>query len=185
MSNFGTKISYDKGETSNFLPANLRIGVSYLLPFNEYNRIMLSVDANKLMVPSRMSKFTDGFVADDPSTWTMSQAQYNDISVMKGIAWSFCDAPGGFKEEWNEVNWAIGLEYAYNEQFFGRAGYFNEHPTKGNRKYFTVGAGFRLSAFKLDVGHVLSVAQTNPLDQTFRFSLAFDVDGLKALADRK
>ena len=152
ISNIGTKISYDKGETSNFLPANLRLCVSYLLPFNEYNRILFSVDANKLMVPSRLSRFTDGFEADNPETWAMSQAQYNDISVMKGIAWSFCDAPRGFKEEFQEVNWAIGLEYAYNEQFFGRAGYFNDDASKGNRKYFTVGSGFRLSAFKFYVG---------------------------------
>ena len=84
-----------------------------------------------------------------------------------------------------EINWAVGLEYAYNEQFFGRVGYYNEAYEKGNRKYFTVGAGFKLSAFKLDVGYVISVAQTNPLDQTLRFSLGFDIDGLKALADRE
>ena len=160
ISNIGTKISYDKGETSNFLPANLRLGVSYYLPFNSYNRLMFTAEANKLLVPSRMSRFTDGFDANDPATWTMSQQQYNDISVMKGIGYSFVDAPEGFKEEMREIMWSLGLEYAYNEQFFARAGYFNESQYKGNRKYFTVGAGFRLSAFKLDVGYVISLAQT-------------------------
>lgn len=184
ISNLGTKISYDKNNTSNFLPTNLRLGVSYLLPFDAYNRITINADVNKLLVPSRKSKFTEGFNADDPSTWTMSEKQYSDLGVMKGIGYSFCDAPGGFKEEMQEIMWAAGLEYAYNEQFFGRFGYFNENAKKGNRKFFTFGAGFRLSAFRLDVGYVVSLAQNNPLDQTLRFSLSFDVDGIKALADR-
>lgn len=184
LSNLGTKISYDKGETNNFLPTSLRLGVSYLLPFDRYNRLSFNADAYKLLVPSRKSKFTEGFSADSTGTWTMSDSQYSDISVMKGLAWSFVDAPGGFAEEMKEINFALGLEYAYNEQFFARAGYHNEAATKGNRKYFTVGAGFKLSAFKLDVGYVISVAQNNPLDQTLRFSLAFDVDGLRTLADR-
>jgi hypothetical protein len=184
LSNLGTKISYDKNETSNFLPTNMRFGLSYLVPFDKFNRLAINADINKLLIPSRKSKFTEGFNPDDPSTWTMSEKQYSAIGVMKGLGYSFCDAPGGFKEEMQEIMWALGLEYAYNEQFFGRAGYFNESQNKGNRKYFTFGAGFRLSAFKLDVGYVVSLAQNNPLDQTLRFTLSFDVDGIKALADR-
>ncbi len=184
ISNIGTKITYDQGGSNNFLPANLRLGLNYHLPFDKYNRLAIAVDVNKMMVPTRLSKYTEGFDPEDQSTWAMKQDQYNNISVMRGLAWSFADAPGGFKEELQEINWALGLEYAYNEQFFGRAGYSNEHSLKGNRKYFTFGAGFKLSAFKLDVGYVVSLAQSNPLDQTLRFSLAFDVDGLKALADR-
>ncbi len=184
LSNLGTKISYDKGNTSNFLPTDLRLGVSYLVPFDRYNRLLVSIDVDKLLVPSRKSKFTEGYDPADPDTWAMGETQYNNLSVMKGLAWSFADAPGGFKEEMSEINLALGLEYAYNEQFFARAGYHNESANKGNRKYFTVGAGFKMSAFKLDVGYVVSVAQNNPLDQTLRFSLAFDVDGIKALADR-
>ena len=94
---------------------------------------------------------------------------------------SFCDAPGGFKEELREIAWGAGLEYAYNKQFFVRAGYFNEHETKGNRRYFTVGAGFKLSAFSLDAGYVIALHQTNPLDRTLRFTLAFDIFGLRNL----
>ena len=185
LSNIGTKITYDKGENSNFLPTNLKFGLGYFIPFDDYNRLMISAEVNKYLVPTRYSRFAEGFNKDDESTWQMSTDQYNSISSLKGIGLSFCDAPGGFAEEMKEINWAVGLEYAYNEQFFGRVGYYNEAYEKGNRKYFTVGAGFKLSAFKLDVGYVISVAQTNPLDQTLRFSLGFDIDGLKALADRE
>lgn len=179
ISNLGTKISYDKGQSENFLPTNLRLGVGYQIPFDKYNRLLISLEANKFMVPSRYSRF-----AEDKETWAMTPEEYNSISSMKGLAWSWCDAPGGAAEELREINWAVGLEYAYNEQFFGRFGYNNEAKDKGNRKYFTVGAGFKLSAFKLDVGYVISLAQNNPLDQTLRFTLSFDVDGIKALADR-
>lgn len=200
IANLGTKISYDKGQTSNFLPTDLRFGLSYLVPFNRYNRLSISVDFDKLMVPSR--NVNEGIAkkagintadigdshrhtAEDGSAyWTLDDDQYTEISPMKGVFWSFADAPGGAKEEFKEINFGVGMEYAYNEQFFGRVGYHNEAKSKGNRKYFTFGAGFRLSAFRLDVGYVLALAQNNPLDQTLRFSLAFDVDGIKALADR-
>ena len=185
LSNIGTKISYDKGENSNFLPTNLKLGLGYFIPFDDYNRLMISAEVNKYLVPTIQSRFAEGFDENNPETWTMSNEQYNNISSLQGIGMSFCDAPGGFAEEMKEINWAVGLEYAYNEQFFGRVGYYNESYDKGNRKYFTVGAGFKLSAFKLDVGYVISLAQSNPLDQTLRFSLGFDIDGLKALADRE
>ncbi|MDD3478914.1 MAG: type IX secretion system outer membrane channel protein PorV [Paludibacteraceae bacterium] len=184
LSNLGSKISYDKFETSNFLPTTFRLGASYLVPFDRYNRVSVSLDFDRLLVPSRLSKFTTGYDPTDENTWGMSDDQYNNLSVMKGLAWSFSDAPGGFTEEMKEINFALGMEYAYNEQFFARAGYHNESEIKGNRKYFTVGAGFKMSAFKLDVGYVVSMVQNNPLDQTLRFSLAFDVDGIRALVDR-
>ena len=184
LSNLGTKVSYDKGETSNFLPTTFRLGASYLVPFDRYNRVSVSLDFDRLLVPSRLSKFTTGYDPTDENTWGMSDDQYNNLSVMQGLAWSFADAPGGFAEEMKEINFALGMEYAYNEQFFARAGYHNESEIKGNRKYFTVGAGFKMSAFKLDVGYVVSMVQNNPLDQTLRFSLAFDVDGIRALVDR-
>ena len=175
------------------MPTDLRIGFSYLVPFNRYNRLSFSVDFDKLMVPTRKVNeriakkvgidTSDESTKNSDGSWTMDDKQYTDISPMKGVFWSFADAPGGAKEEFKEINFGIGLEYAYNEQFFGRVGYHNEAKNKGNRKYFTFGAGFRLSAFRLDVGYVLGLKNT-PLDQTLRFSLAFDVDGIKALADR-
>ena len=187
ISNIGTRITYDKGDNYNFIPANLRLGVGYQIPFDKYNRLLISLEANKMMVPTRYSKiakYNPDFDAANMDTWAMTTEEYNKISSMEGLIMSWYDAPGGFAEEIAEINWGIGLEYAYNEQFFGRLGYNNEAKDKGNRKYFTVGAGFKLSAFKLDVGYVIATAPSNPLDQTLRFSLAFDVDGIKALADR-
>ena len=187
ISNIGTRITYDKGDNYNFIPANLRLGVGYQIPFDEYNRLLISLEANKMMVPTRYSsvkKYNPDFDATNMDTWAMTTEEYNKISSMEGLIMSWYDAPGGFAEEMAEINWGIGLEYAYNEQFFGRLGYNNEAKDKGNRKYFTVGAGFKLSAFKLDVGYVIATAPSNPLDQTLRFSLAFDVDGIKALADK-
>ena len=187
ISNIGTRITYDKGDNYNFIPANLRLGVGYQLPFDQYNRLLISLEANKMMVPSRYSKiakYNPDFDASNMDTWAMTTEEYNKISSMEGLIMSWYDAPGGFAEEMAEINWGIGLEYAYNEQFFGRVGYNNEAKDKGNRKYFTVGAGFKLSAFKLDVGYVIATSASNPLDQTLRFSLAFDIDGIKALADK-
>ena len=187
ISNIGTRITYDKGDNYNFIPANLRLGVGYQLPFDKYNRLLISLEANKMMVPTRYSsvkKYNPDFDATNMDTWGMTTEEYNKISSMEGLIMSWYDAPGGFAEEMAEINWGIGLEYAYNEQFFGRLGYNNEAKDKGNRKYFTVGAGFKLSAFKLDVGYVIATSASNPLDQTLRFSLAFDIDGIKALADK-
>ena len=106
---------------------------------------------------------------------------YNNGDPISGIFTSFSDAPGGFSEELQEIMWSLGLEYAYNNQFFARGGYFHESENKGNRKYFTLGAGFKLNVLSLDVAYVISVAQTNPLDQTLRFSLAFTLDGIKQM----
>lgn len=187
ISNIGTRITYDKGDNYNFIPANLRLGVGYQIPFDEYNRLLISLEANKMMVPTRYSsvkKYNPDFDATNMDTWAMTTEEYNKISSMEGLIMSWYDAPGGFAEEMAEINWGVGLEYAYNEQFFGRLGYNNEAKDKGNRKYFTVGAGFKLSAFKLDVGYVIATSASNPLDQTLRFSLAFDIDGIKALADK-
>ena len=187
ISNIGTRITYDKGDNYNFIPANLRLGVGYQIPFDKYNRLLISLEANKMMVPSRYSKvakYNPDFDAANMDTWAMTTEEYNKISSMEGLIMSWYDAPGGFAEEMAEINWGIGVEYAYNEQFFGRLGYNNEAKDKGNRKYFTAGAGFKLSAFKLDVGYVIATSASNPLDQTLRFSLAFDIDGIKALADK-
>lgn len=183
IQNLGTKISYDGGNTKNFLPLTLRLGVSYQVAINEYNRISVHAEANRMMVPSRYSRYTEGYDPNDEGTWAMNQSQYNKLSVMQGLGYSWADAPYGAKEEIKEFNWGLGAEYSYNEQFFFRFGYNNEAKIKGNRKYCTFGAGFQLSGFKLDVGYVLAISQNNPLNNTLRFSLGFDVDGLKRLAD--
>jgi hypothetical protein len=109
---------------------------------------------------------------------------WENMSSISGIYNSFYDAPGGLKEELQEIYWSIGAEYNYNQQFFLRAGYFNEHENKGNRKYFGFGAGFSLNVLRLDASYMLATAQTSPLDQTLRFTLTFDMDGLKELIGR-
>ena len=118
------------------------------------------------------------------TSWLVDEGYYN-ISPISGIFKSFHDAPGGFKEELQEIQWSLGLEYSYNNQFFVRAGYHYEHPNKGNRKYYTLGAGFKMNIFSIDAGYVISAAQSSPLDQTLRFSLAFDMDGLGDLLGKK
>ena len=176
--NIGSKISFYGDEESQFIPANLRLGASLMVPVDEYNRFSISADANKLLVPTVPRQGVDETNSDYQDR---VRREYSDISSISGIFKSFSDAPGGFKEELEEVQWSVGAEYVYHDQFSLRAGYHHESESKGNRKYFTVGGGFRMSVFSLDVGYVISTAQSNPLDQTLRFTLAFDMDGIKDL----
>jgi len=178
LTNMGSKISYYGDEESQFIPANLRIGASLMIPIDEYNRFSFAADANKLLVPTVPLQEVDESNSDYQDR---VRREYSDVSSIKGMWQSFTDAPGGFKEEMEEVQWSVGAEYVYHDQFSLRAGYHHESESKGNRKYFTVGGGFRMSVFSLDVGYVISTAQSNPLDQTLRFTLAFDMDGIKDL----
>lgn len=181
ISNIGSKITYFGDDRSQFIPANMRIGASLMVPIDEYNRFSIAADANKLLVPTVPVQM-EGESASDYQTRVIRE--YNDVSSISGIFKSFSDAPGGFKEELEEIQWSVGAEYVYHDQFSIRAGYHHESESKGNRKYFTVGGGFRMNVFSLDVGYVISTAQSNPLDQTLRFSLAFDMDGIKDLFRR-
>ena len=184
IKNLGGKMAYaDDG--SNFIPASLNIGTGYEIPLNKYNFLTLNVEANKLMVPSRKSKFTPGFDPNDPNTWQADQTTYSGWTSQRGWIQSFADAPGGSKEEFQEVRWGAGIEYSYNKQFFARAGYSYENFYKGNRNYITVGAGFHLSIVALDVSYCIGLAASNPLDQTMRFTLGFDLAGIKDLVDNK
>ena len=182
ISNVGSKITYFGDDRSNFLPANLRIGASLMVPINEYNRFTIAADANKLLVPT-VPKQEEGESKEDYEQRVIEE--YNDVGSIAGIFKSFHDAPGGFKEELQEIQWSVGAEYTYHDQFTLRAGYHHQSENKGNLKYFTVGAGFRMSVFSLDVGYVIATAKSNPLDQTLRFTLAFDMDGIKDLFRRK
>lgn len=199
INNIGSKISYDKGNTSEFIPTNMRLGLSYMIPVDEYNTFSISADANKLLVPTRptMEQYVQHMVeteGGDPSmyeydfggysAYLQDEGYYNKSSI-SGMFSSFSDAPGGFKEELQEIQWSIGAEYSYNNQFFVRAGYHHQAENKGNLKYFTVGAGFKMSVFSIDAGYVIAAAQNNPLDQTLRFTLAFDMDGIGDLLGRK
>ena len=179
ISNIGSKLTYGGSDQSEFIPTNLRIGMNLTVPFNEYNKFSLGVDLNKLLVPTP-PKQEEGESPEDFMARVNDEGYYG-ISSIAGIFKSFGDAPGGFKEEMEEIQWSIGAEYTYNDRFMLRAGYHHEAENKGNRKYFTVGAGFHMSVFTVDAAYVFSTAQTNPLDQTMRFSLAFDLDGMRDL----
>lgn len=182
ISNIGSKISFGGDNNSEFIPTNMRLGASLMIPIDEYNRFTIAADANKLLVPT-YPKQEDGESTEDYQERV--QKNYYDVSSISGIFKSFGDAPGGFKEELQEVQWSVGGEYVYHDKFALRAGYHHESANKGNRKYFTVGAGFKMSVFSLDAGYVIATAKSNPLDQTLRFTLSFDMDGIKDLLKRR
>lgn len=172
FSNIGSKMSYSDSQTSDFIPMNMRLGTSVTIDLDSYNEITFSLDLNKLLVPTPpiySSSNADSIIAGkDPN-----------VAVPVAIFQSFHDAPGGFKEEMREITYSAGAEYLYNNIFAIRGGYFHEHETKGNRKYFTAGAGFRLNAFTLDFSYLMPLVQNHPLGRTLRFSLAFDINALR------
>ncbi|MCU0362738.1 MAG: type IX secretion system outer membrane channel protein PorV [Bacteroidales bacterium] len=170
FSNIGSKMSYSDSQTSDFIPMNMRIGSSWSINFDSYNQLSLTLDLNKLLVPTPPEYNSSGEIiaGKDPN-----------VSVPVAIFQSFYDAPGGLSEELHEIMYATGLEYWYNDQFAIRGGYFHEHETKGNRKYFTAGAGFRLKVFTLDFSYLMPLAQNHPLARTLRFSISFDFNALR------
>ncbi|MCC8176415.1 MAG: type IX secretion system outer membrane channel protein PorV [Bacteroidales bacterium] len=185
ISNIGTKVSYNNGDDPAFLPTNLRLGTSFMFPLADYHTLALSLDLNKLLVPTkpRESDYADD--TEGQQAYLDALQEWEDMSPITGIFKSFSDAPGGFKEELREITFSIGAEYSYNQQFFVRAGYFYENEFKGNRKYFSMGAGFSLNVVRLDASYMLATAQTSPLDQTLRFTLTFDMDGLREVFGKK
>ncbi|MCR4664085.1 MAG: type IX secretion system outer membrane channel protein PorV [Paludibacteraceae bacterium] len=187
ISNLGGKMTYDKGDHRNFIPANWRTGVSYELPFDNYNRLTATVEANKMLVPaSKYSKFAPKDENGNQITTGNSYSDwFSELSSAKGWFQSFADAPRGFKEEFDEIQWGVGLEYSYDRKFFGRAGYSHEATYKGNRRYFTLGAGFKLSIVRLDISYCIATAATNPLNNTMRFTLGFDLYGIKDLVNNR
>ena len=182
ISNIGSKITFSGEEYSQFLPANLRLGASLMIPLDEYNRLTIAADANKYLVPT-VPQQEEG--EDNADYEDRVHREYSDVSSISGIFKSFSDAPGGFKEELKEINYGVGAEYVYNDKFSIRAGYHHESASKGNRKYFTVGGGFKMNVFSLDAAYVVATAKSNPLDQTLRFTLGFDMDGIKDLFRRR
>ena len=180
VSNIGTKISYDGGEHNEFIPTTLRLGTGLLYPIDDYTRIGLYLDLSTSLAP-RLPYLQEGYTDEEKAEYDKKKEEYNNVSGISGIFKSFGDSPDGFKGELQEVMVSIGAEYSYNEQFFLRGGYFYENANKGNRQYFSVGAGFRMSVFQLDAAYLVSTVQSNPLDQTLRFTLSFDMDGIKNL----
>lgn len=167
ISNIGTKMNYSDGSVKSFLPTNLKLGGASTFNIDDLNTFMVALDLNKLLVPTNPIRDQDGKIVrgKDP-----------DRSVPSGIFGSFGDAPGGFSEEFNEISYSLGTEYWYNKQFAVRSGYFYEAPTKGDRRYFTVGTGLKYNVFNLDFAYLLANQQTSPLAQTLRFSLVFNFE---------
>ncbi len=185
ISNIGTKVSYNHGENPAFLPTNLRIGTSFTFPLADYHNLALNLDLNKLLVPTmpRRVDYQDG--TEGEIEYVKAYEDWQNMSPITGIFKSFSDAPGGMSEELREISLSFGAEYNYNQQFFLRGGYYYQNPSKGNLQYFAVGAGFALNVLRLDASYMLATAQTSPLDQTLRFTLTFDMDGLKEIFGRK
>ena len=181
INNIGSKISYGD-DRSYFIPTNLRLGLSYMIPLNEYNRISISADANKLLVPSMPLQGSDE--TDEDYQERLDREYYNKSSI-SGIFTSFGDSERGFKGEMEEIQWSIGAEYTYNDKFSLRAGYHHESNMQGNRKYASVGAGFRMNVMAIDAGYVIATSASNPLDQTLRVSLTFDMDGIRDLFGKR
>ena len=173
ISNIGAQISYTETGTKNFIPTNLRIGPGLKLKLNEYNDLSFGLDINKLLVPTPPIYTQD---STNSANDVILYGQDPDVSVASGIFQSFSDAPGGTKEELKEINIGFGMEYWYDKQFAFRAGYFYEDKTKGNRKYFTLGAGLRYNVFGLDLAYLIPTDQRNPLENTLHFTLTFDFD---------
>lgn len=181
INNIGSKISYGD-DRSYFIPTNLRLGLSYMVPLNEYNRFSISADVNKLLVPS-MPLQREGETDVDYEE-RLDKDYYNKSSIA-GIFTSFGDSERGFKGEMEEIQWSVGAEYTYNDKFTLRVGYHHESAMQGNRRYFTAGAGFRMNVMSIDAGYVVGTSPSNALDQTLRVSLAFDFDGIKELIGRR
>lgn len=174
IQNIGAKISYTEGTEQYFIPTNMKLGVAYTTEPDQYNKFTFAIEANKLLVPTPpkdTTSFSEGELIQDFFG--------TDKSVIAGIFSSFTDAPGGFREELQEINIAAGVEYWYNNQFALRAGYFWEHENKGNRKFLTAGAGFKMNVFALDFSYLLPTQRNHPLENTLRFTLSFDVEAFR------
>lgn len=179
LSNIGQKITYSAESNENFIPANFRLGSAFKTDLDPYNTITLAFDINKLMVPTPPIYQTDGsgnIETDSDGNKIIAKGKDPDRSLLSGTFGSFGDAPRGFKEEIQELTYSVGVEYWYRDLFAARAGYFSEHKNKGDRKYFTVGAGFRYQIFGFDFSYLIPKGQNHPLADTLRISLLFNLD---------
>lgn len=172
FSNIGSKISYDDGKIKEFLPANFRLGTTYTRDFDINNSLSISFDINKLLVPT--PRYTT--VATDQNSTIILPGNDSNTSVLSSIFNSLSDAPNGFKEELQEINFSLGAEYWYRHLFAVRTGYFNESANKGNRKFFSTGFGVKMNICSVDISYLVPVYQNTPLSNTLRFTLLFDID---------
>ena len=176
INNIGNKISYTSSTEKDFIPTNLRVGGNLSMDIDDYSHISVSFDVSKLLVPTPpvVYKETDDIPEGSEVGDPIPPYKDNDVSVMKGMIQSFYDAP--FKEELQEIIYSAGVEYWYDKQFALRGGYFHEHPQKGNRQYFTLGAGLRYNVFGLDFSYLIATNPQNPLKNTLRFTLSYEIE---------
>ncbi|SHG25486.1 hypothetical protein SAMN05443549_1039 [Flavobacterium fluvii] len=185
IQNLGPKISYDNTEFSNnFLPANLKVGTGFDFILDDYNKVALNVEFNKLLVPTPQVYYSNGGYEGvdmdgdgnvDSTDYDLASEEYRSIGWFSGVFQSFTDAPGGFSEELKEITYSAGAEYLYQDSFSMRMGYFHESPDKGARQFFSLGAGFKYNVVKVDVSYLFSSGKVkNPLENTLRFSLTFN-----------
>jgi hypothetical protein len=182
ISNMGAKVSYTTSANRDFIPTMLRLGGSLTGELDQYNALTVTGEITKLLVPSLPAYYKNVQGSDSLGPDGKPIIQYGknpNVGVVKGMTQSFYDAPGGFREELKEYNWAMGVEYWYDKQFALRTGFFHEPSTKGNRQYFTFGAGLRYNVFGLDFTYLVPIGQQHPLSNTLRFSLLFDFDAFK------
>ncbi len=176
IQNLGPKLSYDNSENnSNFLPANLKLGGGFDFILDDYNKVALNVEFNKLLVPTPQNPDLNGDGTVTPAERLQNRQDYQNIGWFQGATQSFSDAPGGMSEELKEFTYSVGAEYLYQDSFALRAGYFHENPNKGARQYLSLGAGFKYNVVKVDVSYLFSASKVkNPLENTLRFSLTFN-----------
>ena len=179
IQNLGPTIKYDDAGRENFLPTNLRLGGGFDFIFDDYNKVAVTAEITKLLVPSPpilgFVDNNDNGTQDSDEPTIIVEGQSNDVSFIKGVFQSFGDAPGGFSEELKEFTWALGAEYQYEDSFAFRAGYFNESEEKGARKFFALGAGFKYTTINIDMSYLFSASKVqSPLEGTLRFSLTFN-----------
>jgi hypothetical protein len=176
IQNLGPKISYDNDNIStNFLPANLKLGTGFDFILDDYNKVAVNLEFNKLLVPTPQNPDLNGDGTITPEERAQNLDNYRSIGWVSGVFKSFGDAPDGLSEETKEITYAVGAEYSYQDSFAMRLGYFHESPLKGARKYFSMGAGFKYNVVKVDVSYLFSASKVkNPLENTLRFSLTFN-----------
>jgi len=182
IQNIGNRVSYSESAELDFIPINLKLGTGLKLSFDEFNELGMYVDVNKLLVPTppQYKKDASGsLIYDANGDPEIAEGMNPNVAVGSGMIQSFYDAPGGGSEEFSEINWSLGFEYWYDKQFAIRAGYFYENPNKGNRQYLTMGIGIKYQIFNLDFSYLVPVDQRNPLENTLRFTLAFDLVSAK------
>ena len=186
ITNIGAKLSYSDENNKDFIPTNLRLGTAFKTNLDPFNTLTIAFDMNKLMVPTPPVYEFDAngvLVVDANGDPVISRGKDPNRSLISGMFGSFTDAPDGFSEEMQEIMLSLGLEYWYNDLFAARAGYFHESYNKGNRKYFTMGVGFRYQVFGIDFAYLVPTEQEHPLAETLRFTLIFDFDNYSSNDD--